>query len=141
MQNFDTVARAWTDLHAAAPDLFTPIENEEQYRRALSAVEELMLRLNEEGDEPGPLDDLLDLLTGRVAAYEASILPPHEKRPELVLAYLLEDRGLTQSALAEQTGIDQSTISKLLRGTREFSKAQAKRFSEFFGVPREVFLA
>ena len=99
--NLDQLATIWSQVEALAPGLLHPIETEEQYQQALETVDELMTRVNQaEGDDP--LESLLGILIERVTVYEESIIPPREKKPAGVLAYLMEDRGLTQSALADR---------------------------------------
>ncbi|RJF74467.1 helix-turn-helix domain-containing protein [Deinococcus cavernae] len=140
MGNIDRIAEAWTNVDAVAHHLLTPIETEAQYQNALGAVDELMTRVNEADIHPHPLESLLSILIDHVAAYEDAIMPPRAKRPAGVLAYLMEDRSLTQSALAAAVGIDQSTISKLLKEERAFSAAHARKLSAYFGVDASAFL-
>ena len=140
MTNLDTLAKAWHRVDAVAHNLLKHIENEEQYLEALEAVDGLMLRINNSPIQPHPLDSLLSILIERVALYEEEMLPKRSKRPELVLAYLMEDHGLTQTTLAKETGIDQSTISKLLKAERSPSKAHVQKLAEFFKIDAGVFL-
>ena len=139
MTNLDQLAVMWSQVDALAPDLLRPIETDEQYQHALEVVDELMTRINEAPGEH-PLESLLSILIDRVATYEESVLPPRERRPAGILAYLMEDRGLTQSALASATGIDQSTISKLLGEERSFNASHARTLSSYFNVDAGVFL-
>lgn len=138
--NFEAIVHAWASVDSVAHDLLTPIETEAQYGQALAAVDELMTRVNDAGEQPHPLESLLGILIERVAAYEDATLPVRARRPEAVLAYLMADRRLTQTALAAATGIDQSTISKLLKGERKFSTAHVKALADYFGVEGGVFL-
>lgn len=138
--NLDQLASVWSQVDALAPGLLHPIETGEQYQQALETVDELMTRVNQaEGDDP--LESLLGILIERVTVYEESIIPPREKKPAGVLAYLMEDRGLTQSALAAETGIDQSTISKLLAEERRFNADHARILGMYFRVGVEAFLS
>lgn len=139
MTNLDQLAVMWRQVDALAPDLLRPIETEAQYQHALEIVDELMTRVNESADAQ-PLESLLSILIDHVAAYEESLLPLREKRPAGVLAYLMEDRNLTQSALAVATGIDQSTISKLLKEERPFSASHAKVLASYFHTEAGLFL-
>ncbi|GGI88046.1 helix-turn-helix domain-containing protein [Deinococcus wulumuqiensis] len=139
MTNLDQLAVMWSQVDALAPDLLRPIETKDQYQHALEVVDELMTRVNEPGGAHS-LESLLGILIDRVAAYEESILPVRDKKPAGVLAYLMEDRELTQSALAAATGIDQSTISKLLSEERPFSAGHARTLSNYFNIDAGVFL-
>lgn len=138
--NIDRIAEAWMNVDAVAHHLLTPLESEEQYQAALRAVDELMTRVNETDAHPHPLESLLGILIDRVAAYEDTIMPPRAKRPAGVLAYLMEDRGLTQSALAAAVSIDQSTISKLLKEERPFNASHARKLAAHFKVDTSAFL-
>lgn len=138
--NLDAIAHAWASVDRVAHDLLTPIETATQYQQALAAVDELMTRVGDSAEQPHPLETLLGILIERVAAYEDATLPVRARRPEAVLAYLMADRRLTQTALAAATGIDQSTISKLLKGERGFSTAHIKALADYFGLERGVFL-
>lgn len=139
MTNLDQLAVMWSQVDALAADLLRPIEAEDQYQHALEVVDELMTRVNEAGGTH-PLESLLSILIDRIAAYEENILPLRERRAAGVLAYLMEDRGLTQSALAAAIGIDQSTISKLLKEERPFSASHGRALSQYFSVDVSAFL-
>lgn len=136
MTNLEQLSRAWSQVEAIAPELLRPIETQEQYQNALEVIDELMFQVT----EANKLESLLGILLDRVAAYEDRILPRRSGRPAGVLAYLMEDRQLTQSALAAATGIDQSTISKLLSEERAFSAAHARALAAYFGVDAGAFL-
>jgi HTH-type transcriptional regulator / antitoxin HigA len=83
----------------------------------------------------------LDALSDLVLLYEREHhaippLPPHE-----LLAYLLEDRGLTQAELVRRTGIAKATVSDLAAGKRPFTVDHMYRVAAAFGVPAAAFLA
>lgn len=140
MLNLERVAQAWANVDALAHDLLVPIETDDQYQAALLAVDDLMTHVNAAGASPHPLESLLGILIERVAAYEDARMPPRARRPEAVLAYLMADRHLSQTALARATGIDQSTLSKLLKAQRAFSRAHIKALSAYFRVGPELFI-
>jgi DNA-binding XRE family transcriptional regulator len=48
--------------------------------------------------------------------------------------------GLTQEALGEILGIDQTNISKMERGLRPIGKLMAKKLAEFFKTDYRIFL-
>lgn len=141
MANIEHLTEAWSRVDQVAHDLLVPIENHEQYERVLSTIDDLMAHVGEADTGPHPLESLLGILIERVAAYEDVLVGPRARRPEAVLAYLMGDRDLTQSALARETGIDQSTLSKLLKGERAFSKTHIKTLSAYFHVGPEAFIA
>ena len=125
---------------AVAHDLLVPIATEAQYREALAAVNDLMQRVSVSSTQPQPLESLLGILIERLAAYEDAVLPRPAKRPEAVLAYLMQDRNLSQTALADATGINQSTLSKLFRAQRPLSKSHLQTLAAYFRVEPGVFL-
>ncbi len=56
------------------------------------------------------------------------------------LAFLMQENGLTQSALARETGLDQGHLSAFLSGKRGLSKAAAMTLARRFSVSAETFL-
>ncbi|WP_420595149.1 helix-turn-helix domain-containing protein [Deinococcus sp.] len=128
----------WADLDSVAHDLLAPIADEPQLTNVLRAIDELMLEIGE--DQVSPLLSLLNLLVDRVEAFESQRYATSAASPERVLAFLLEQHDLTQQQLEAATGIHQSNISKLLKGTRRFSVGQASKLGAYFGVNPAVFL-
>ena len=139
MKGSRTLFRLWADVDSVAHDLLSPITSEAQNEQALAAIDELMLEVGE--DREHPLLSLLNLLADRVEAFESVAYPVPPAPPHRVLAFLMEQRGLTQKELEAATGIDQSNLSKLLRGSRNFTAGQVKRLSDYFHVNPSVFLA
>lgn len=139
MTHTDTVVEAWTQVDRVAHDLLRPISTEAHHARALEVIEALMARIGDRDEHP--LTTLLELLAERVQAYEEAhhALPPAP--PHRLLAFLIEQNNLKQSAVAEATGINQSNLSKLLRGEREFNTGHIKALSEFFHVSPAVFIS
>ena len=122
-------------LAKAAPRV---IRTEEENERALAIVESLMERgerhmTPEEGE-------LLDLLTNLIRDYEAKVYPPREKsKPHEMVAFLLEQRGLSPKDLWPVIG-SKSRVSEILAGKRSISKDQAKKLAEFFRLSADLFL-
>lgn len=61
---------------------------------------------------------LLEPLFDRMTAFEAAVLPVRARSPRGTLASLMEDRGLTQTALSAAVG---THLSKRLVGERDFT--------------------
>lgn len=145
--NVTILANRWTQVEAAAReaasvDLFAPIHDEAQYHAVLEAVEALMLEASEAaGGEPHALDSLIDLLSERIETYESALLGPPQGTPREVLVYLLSVHDLTQTALAKATGLDQGTLSKVLKGERTPSKVQAMKLATHFQISPALLLA
>ncbi|HYM11432.1 MAG TPA: helix-turn-helix domain-containing protein [Bryobacterales bacterium] len=112
------------------------IENEEEYERLLSEVEQLMDR----GDHRTAEEDaLLSLLVSLIQAYEQRHYPMGEVSAHEVLRYLMEKRGLKQADLVP---IFRSSgyVSDVINGKRAISKAHARKLASFFGVSAELFI-
>jgi HTH-type transcriptional regulator / antitoxin HigA len=56
------------------------------------------------------------------------------------LQFLMDQHGLTQSALAAEMGVTQSHISKVLSGERAASKELAKQLGRRFNMPSSAFI-
>jgi HTH-type transcriptional regulator/antitoxin HigA len=122
-------------LAKAAPRVIT---TEEEHERALANVESLI----EKGERKMTPEEneLLDLLTNLIRDYEASVYPPREKsKPHEMVAFLMEQRGLTPKDLWSVIG-SRGRVSEILAGKRPISKEQAKKFAEFFRVRADLFL-
>ena len=83
---------------------------------------------------------VLDLLVETVECYEEQMLPTPELSPSELLAHLIEVREITQSELARATSICRSSISDMLAGRRQISKANAVKLSDYFGVDAGLFI-
>jgi HTH-type transcriptional regulator/antitoxin HigA len=114
------------------------IRTEEEHERALVLVESLMEK-GERGMTP-EAGELLDLLTNLIRDFEAAGYPPRKRsKPNRMVAFLLEQRGLTAKDLWPVIG-SKSRVSEILAGKRSVSKDQAKKLAEFFHVGVEVFI-
>ncbi|MEK7408031.1 MAG: helix-turn-helix domain-containing protein [Acidobacteriota bacterium] len=112
------------------------IKTEDEYRRMMAAIGELMEKPEEDlSVEEGRLLELLAMLAEE---YEDRRHPLPKGRPHKMLAYLLEENALKPSDL--WTLIPKSRVSEILSGKRSVSKDQAKRLARFFRVPVDLFL-
>lgn len=139
MTNFADAAKHFEQLHAAAPEFFMEIENDEDLARATA----FLYTFDKEtrtgaAAETHPLDPLANALMHRIMAYEEAHFPP--AAPDMELRVLLDVHGLTQQQLAAAVGIDQGMISKLASGKRKFSADHARKLGAYFGVNPGVFL-
>lgn len=138
MLDISTLQQAWAQVEALTHDAVAPIETEAQHEQALTTLDALLVEVGEDGQHP--LGNLVRLLIERVTAYEALAHPIPEATPAQMLAFYLDQRGLTQTVLAAATGIDQAQISKLLRGKRAFNADQARVLGQYFRVSPAMFL-
>ncbi len=113
-----------------------PITKKTEYE---AAVEHLNQLLDAGGaNQAHPLAGLVEALGELIQTYEKRQASMAEAEPREVLRYLIEEHGLRQTDLA---GIaSQGTISDILCGRREISKALAKKLAARFQVSAAVFL-
>jgi HTH-type transcriptional regulator/antitoxin HigA len=115
------------------------IETEEENERAIEAVERLMEK--GEGNLSPEETSLFRLLVRLIEDYEEKAYPQigNSSAPRDVLAFLMEQRGLKQKDLVDIFS-SSGTISQVLNGAREISKAQAKALAAKFHVSAELFI-
>ena len=68
----------------------------------------------------------------------AKMLRGEKATPTQALAFLMEQHGLRQKDLVPILGT-RSTVSEVMSGKRDLSKAQIRRLSDFFHVSPEIF--
>lgn len=113
-----------------------PIANDRELDAAVAVIDRLL-------DQPRlakPEQDYLDVLSNLVEAYEAHALPEPSLSDGDVLRSLLDLKDVSQSRVARQTGIAESTISEVLKGKRRLNRRHISKLSAFFGVTPGVFL-
>lgn len=114
-----------------------PIRSDEELGRAIEVIDSLIVR----GDlDPGE-QDYLDILTDIVEKYEADAHPMPPVSDAVLLRHLIEARGITQSKLADDVGIANSTISEVLAGKRQLIRKQIVALARYFHVDPGAFLA
>ena len=130
----DKIARRYKALCELVP--LKPITGKIEYD---AAIEHLNRLLDAGGANQGhPLAGLVEALGEMIQSYERRQAPEPAAQPREVLRYLMEEHGLRQSDLAETCS--QGTISDILSGRREISRALAKALATRFGVSAAVFL-
>ena len=137
--NATPILESWRQFDAVAHDYLTPITSEDQNERALELLEYLWKEVPD-GETTHPLFPLLDLLTARISAFEAVAYPIPASTPERILAYLMDQKGWTQTQTAQATGIYQSNLSKILRGERSLTLEQVRTLAKVFKISAAVFL-
>jgi HTH-type transcriptional regulator / antitoxin HigA len=106
----------------------------------LKAASEMLTYVLALGEDDQGVVDYLDVLTDLVEAYEKEHVHIPDASAAEMLGFLMESRGLTQTRLAEESGIAQATISNVLRGVRRLTTDQIVRLAEYFHVGPGVFL-
>lgn len=85
-------------------------------------------------------DRLLDLLVTLIEDFEEKAYPIAERSdPQVALRELMREHGLVQTDLLDIFG-SQGTVSQVLNGKRSISKAQARRLSDRFHLPIDIFI-
>lgn len=113
------------------------IQSEAENERVLAQIEALM----DKGDGRTPEEDrLLNLLAKLSEDFEASNYDLGQSRPNEVLAYLIEKRGMKQVDLLPVLGCSKGAVSDIVSGRREISRTNAKKLAHFFRVPVELFV-
>ena len=114
-----------------------PIRDEETHRRAV----EMLDGLSDRGPARTPEEDQYMVVLGLlVEDYENTIYEhPEVSGPEM-LRFLMEEDGLTQTRLSEETGIPEPSLSEFLNGKRGISPKVRKKLCERFGADPSVFL-
>lgn len=126
-------AASFVALNATFP--LRPIRTDAELAAALGVVEGLMRR-ELDADEA----DYLDVLADLVHKFEQAAHPIPDAAESDVLRLLMEGRGLSQTDLAAQCGIAQSTLSAVLAGNRSLTKEHVVTLAAVFGVSPAVFL-
>ena len=125
--------RAYANLLADA--LPGVIKNEKENGRALQMVKRLMKK-----DRSPEESRLLDLLVTLIEAFEAKSYPMgNTSNPQVALRELMREHDLKQTNMLDIFG-SQGVVSQVLNGKREISKAQARRLSQRFRLPVDIFI-
>lgn len=106
------------------------IENEAQYRWALSRVEELLPHVKDDTLRTDPLSMELELLSGLVADYSDEHFAIGEPSLVDMIKLRMFEMGLTQAALAKLIGVNSSRICEFLSGKKQPTLNQARAISK-----------
>ncbi len=113
------------------------IRTDEENEKTLLQIEALM----DKGDGRSPEEDrLLELLARLAADFEATNYDFGASKPNEVVAFLLEKRGMKQVDLLPVLGCSKGGLSDMLAGRREIARGTARKLAEFFGLPVDLFI-
>ena len=112
-----------------------PLKTDGALSRAIAVIDALIVRGDLDEWEQG----YLDILTDIVEEYEGDEHPIRRPSDAEMLRFLIDDRKITQSELAEATKIANSTISEILSGKRELTRSHVGVVAKYFGVRPTVF--
>jgi HTH-type transcriptional regulator/antitoxin HigA len=88
-----------------------------------------------------PEQDYLNVLSDLVEAYEAEAVPMRPVGDAELLRFLIEQKGVTQAAVAVGAGIAESTVSAVLAGKRKLNRTQIAKLARYFHVEPAAFLS
>lgn len=111
------------------------ITSEEEYDRALAAIEKLMADKKRLPEQTA----ILKLLVALVEDYESIHYSMEPSSPHEILEHLMESGGIKQADLVGILG-SRGVVSEVVNGKRSISKAQAKALGTFFHVSPSLFI-
>lgn len=114
------------------------LQSEEELDRAIAVVNQLVDR-GFENLSPGE-EAYLDVLSDLVEKYEDEHHPIPEASPTGMIQFFMEDRQLSQRAVALGSGIAVSTMSEILAGRRQMNLEHMRKLATFFQVSVSLFL-
>jgi len=113
-----------------------PIRSERELRNATRIANELAVESKLSRDER----DYLDVLSDLIEKYEEENCWIEPTGGPKLLAFLLEENGISQAQLARETGIAKSTISAVLKGKRELGLSHIHALCRRFKLEPSAFL-
>ena len=124
------------NIHWSAIAPLLTIRNEEEYEQAVKRLNDLIDEIGT--NEQHPLYNLLDTLGTLIEAYEAEHYSIPNCSGSDVLAYLMEEHGLSLSDLPE-IGTSE-TIEAILNKDQALTLSQIQQLAQRFKVQAQVFL-
>ena len=112
-----------------------PIDNDRELEAAIAVVDQLL----DQSKLTKPEQDYLDVLSDLIESYEDKNIPESSVSDSAMLQALIELKEITQTELAHQTGIAESTISEVLKGTRKLNRRHIGKVAGFFEIDPGVF--
>ena len=108
-------------------------------KKALTEATAMIDRLLDKDRLTAAERDYLDVLGGLVENYESKEFPIEPLSDAQMLRQLIDARGVSQTEVAQATGIVDSTISAVLKGKRSLNREHIGRLAQFFHVSPDVF--
>jgi HTH-type transcriptional regulator/antitoxin HigA len=84
-------------------------------------------------------EDYLDVMSNLVHDFETEETPMPAVSDAEMFKFLMEQNGVSQARVAQETEIAVSTISEVLAGKRRLNRSHIARLSRFFQVEPGVF--
>ena len=118
-----------------AKSLPRPIHSEVEHAR----LTRMLLDLDEREDLSPEEEALAEVLTLLIEDYEEKYHPLPSISPAESLNALMEERGMKHKDIWPVLG-NKGAATEVLSGRRSIGKAHAKRLTEFFRVPLDLFI-
>ncbi len=118
----------------------TRIENEMQYNSAMQRINQLLKVVNDNTPEDDINSVELVLLSNLVADYEDVHYPVSKPTLIDILKLRMYEMGLTQTALADLLGMNQSKVSEIMSGKCEPTLKQARTISQKLSISPAIVL-
>jgi antitoxin component HigA of HigAB toxin-antitoxin module len=112
---------------------------EQEYKALLEVMDYITDQIDTRGEtvKDSIFTPLFDLVAAYMLEWERALEPTTVAQ---TLQFLMNQHGLTQFALANEMGVTQSYISKILFGEQEIGKALVKRLGQRFNLFSAIFL-
>lgn len=133
---FEPLVAAWTAAVEASHGLLAGITSEAQNEQALAVIDVLLDHVQQRPE----LDPLLDVVSYLVETFETEAYPIEASPPQHLLAYLMDTRELTSTALADAVGLERREIEHLLAGEEGWTLAHMQTLGAFFHVRPRIFV-
>jgi HTH-type transcriptional regulator/antitoxin HigA len=115
-----------------------PLHSDRELEEAICVLDRLLSRKK-------PLDEqeqaYFDSLSHEIRRYEEGNVAMSAVSGPAVLRHLIEARDATLSEVATGSGIAVSTISSILKGTRQLNLVHIQNLARYFGVAPGTFLS
>lgn len=115
-----------------------PIRSEEENDAALAMIHSLAERQREKALTPEE-HDYVAVLAKLIEEFESTRYPRESVSGSAMLAHLVEARDISHARLAAETGMAESTVAALVRGSRPLRPRQVQVFARYFGVDPALF--
>jgi len=112
-----------------------PLRTDDDLDAAVEVIDSLIDQAHLSAGE----QDYLDVLSDLIEAYETKAVRIRPVGDADMLRFLIEGRRVTQSDVAKQAGIAESTISEVLAGKRQLNRAQIGKLARYFHVQPGAF--
>lgn len=114
-----------------------PIRSESVLDRASQVAGDLAVKKKLSVEER----DYLDVLSDLIIKYENEHHPIEPVSEDRMLAFLIEQKGVSQQQCARDAGVAGSTLSAVMQGKRKMTREQVERLCRYFQVPPTVFIS